>query len=142
MNRSLALEFVLYGLILAGMGLLVHQQAPDFGLVTLVAGCAGGAVSLLWGVLVWYGYQRRWWMVLALAAEAFTLLSQAVTAWMQPAGGDGSPSLRPVAAWITVLLVFSFGLLMKLLHSQRRAGVTPDSSPSKPKTVGAKAPEH
>jgi len=131
MNRPLAFEFILYGLFLAGVSLIVHYKAPDFGQVTLVTGIAGGALSVLWGVLVLCGYRRRWWIVLTLAVVMFSLLSQAVTAWMRPAGGDASP-MRLVAMWITVLLVFSFGLLMNLLHGQGRQDATesPSSSPA------------
>jgi len=120
MNRPLAFEFILYGLFLAGVSLAVQHKAPDFGQVTLVTGIAGGALSILWGVLVLCGYRRRWWMTLALAAVTLALLSQSVTAWMAPVrDGDASP-MRMVAVWVTVLLVFSFSLLMNVIHGQGR----------------------
>jgi hypothetical protein len=142
MNRPLAFEFVLYGLFLAGVSVFVQHKAPDFGQVTFVTGVAGGALSLLWGVLVLCGYRRRWWMTLALAAVMLSLLSQAVTAWMKPAGdGDAAP-IRLVAVWITVLLVFSFSLLMNLLHGQGRLDATesPTSSPATNAAASKPAP--
>ncbi len=138
MNRSLAFEFLLYGLLLAGVSWFIQRAAPDFGRVTFAAGLAGGAISVLWALLVLRGYRRRWWMILTLAAVGFTLLSQAVITWMQPTGGEGAPPTRLVAVWITVLLVFSFALLMNLLHGQGReaeasatAASTPASSTTK-----------
>lgn len=130
MNRSLALEFLIYGLLLAGMGWFVQRAAPDFGRVTFVAGLAGGTISMLWAVLALRGYWRRWWMILTLAAVGFTLLSQAVIAWIQPTGGEGAPPTRLVAVWITVLLVFSCALLMNLLHGQGREAETPATATS------------
>lgn len=127
MNRSLAFEFLLYGLLLAGASWFVHRAAPGAEPVMLITGLAGGAASLLWGALALGGYRQRWWMVLVLAAVSFALLSQAVTTWLRPAEGDGSPS-RLVAVWITVLLVFSFAMLMNLLHGQGRQPADPTSS--------------
>lgn len=141
MNRFLALEFLLYGLLLAGVGWVVQRAAPDFGRVTLIAGLAGGAVCALWGGLALAGYRRRWWVVLALAAIGFTLLSQAVMAWMQPLGGEGAPPTRLVAVWITVLLVISFGMLMNLLHGQGREVETADKpAPTDAASSTAKRP--
>ncbi len=128
MKRSLALEFLIYGLLLAGIGWFVQRAAPEFGRITFIAGLAGGAISVLWGVLALCGYRRRWWIILTLAAIGFVLLSQAVMAWMQPVGAEGAPPTRLVAVWITVLLLFSFAMLMNLLHGQGRETETPDST--------------
>jgi peptidoglycan/LPS O-acetylase OafA/YrhL len=149
MNRPLAFEFLVYGIALAGLGLLIHQQAPDLGLVALVTGIAGGALSVLWGVLALCGYRRRWWIVLTLGAVSFVLLSQAVTAWMRPAGAENHSPTRLAAVWITVLLVLSLGMLMNLLHgqgrtydrdaegAQKQAGIQPSSSASATKPAAA-----
>jgi peptidoglycan/LPS O-acetylase OafA/YrhL len=138
MNRSLAFEFLLYGLLLAGVSWFIQRAAPDFGRTTLIAGLAGGTISVLWGVLVLCGYRRRWWIILTLAAVGFTLLSQAVMAWMQPTGGDGAPPTRLIAVWITVLLVFTFAMLMNLLHGQGREAEIPETPASKPAPNTAK----
>lgn len=149
MNRPLALEFLVYGVVLAGLGLLVHHKAPDLAQVTLVTSVAGGVVSVLYGVLTLCGYRRRWWIGLTLGAVSFVLLSQAVTAWMRPADGEGASPLRLAAAWITVMLVLSLGLLLNLLHGQGRTydrdaegaqkevGTPPSSSVSATKSAAA-----
>lgn len=132
MKQLLALEFVLYGLLLAGVSWLIHETAPAVGRVTWVTGVSGGSLAVLWGMLVLCGHRRRGWMVLVLAAVSFALLTQAVAGWTAPAGaGDAAPPLK-VTVWITGLLALSFGMLMNLLHGQGRRLAEPDAAASRP----------
>jgi peptidoglycan/LPS O-acetylase OafA/YrhL len=128
MRRSLALEFILYGILLVGLGLSVYLKAPDFGWITLLTSLGGGALSLLWGILVLGKYRRRWWIILAVTATMFVLMSQAVIAWLSVARGDEPSPMQLVAVLITLMLVFSCGILMNLLHGEGRQYCTETKS--------------
>ena len=73
---------------------------------------------MLWGVLTLRGYKQRWWAVLTLAAVSAILLTQLVMIWGGP--GDEPSKARLAGAGMLVMLVFSFSLLMNLLHGQGR----------------------
>jgi len=118
MNRALGFEFVVYGVLLSGLGFLTYRAAPELARVTLITGIGGGVLSVLWGVLTLRGYKRRWWAVLTLAAVSAILLTQLVMIWGAP--GDQQSKTRLAGVGMLVMLVFSFGLLMNLLHGQGR----------------------
>jgi len=118
MNRTLGFEFVIYGVLLSGLGFLTYRAAPELANVTLITGIGGGVLSLLWGVLALRGYKRRWWAVLTLAAITAIVLSQLVMTW--GAQGVEPSKARLAAVAMFVMMVFSFGLLMNLLHGQGR----------------------
>ena len=118
MNRTLGFEFVVYGVLLSGLGFLTYRAAPELARVTLITGIVGGVLSLLWGVLTLRGSKRRWWAVLTLAAVSAILLTQLVMIWGGP--GVEQSKTRLAAVGMLVMLVFSFSLLMNLLHGQGR----------------------
>lgn len=119
MNRTqLAFEFIAYGVLLAGLGFLTYRLAPNLGSACLVTGLASGGLSLLWGMLLVFGYQRRWWIVLTLAGTLFVLLWQMITLWLQQRG-DEPPSKVP-AILATLMFAISIGTMLNLLHGHGR----------------------
>jgi len=114
MNRTVALEFIVLGILLIGFGLLAHYFVPNVSYAMLLTGILGGAICMIWGILSFRGYQKKWWLVLALAVISFVFLAQAVTEWMQ--FGENASRFLPVGT--TLMLIFTFGSLMNLLHGQ------------------------
>ncbi|MBE0541838.1 MAG: hypothetical protein IH623_10670 [Verrucomicrobia bacterium] len=119
MNVNIHFDLVLYGMILAGLGVLAHRLAPDFGYATLITGIAGGSASVFWGVLGLRGFRRRIWPISTLLVVAVLLLMQAVRAWLQIKRGD--ETFKPVAVILTVLLAFGIGQLVNLAKATDRA---------------------
>jgi hypothetical protein len=138
MHRSLGFEFVLYGVLLSGLGFLTYRAAPDLTRVTLFTGIGGGVLGVLWGVLNLCGYKRRWWAVLTLAAVSAILLSQLVMIWGEH--GDELSKARLAGLGMFVMLVFSFGLLMNVLHGQGRSYDAEDRIPKEHDGSGRLSP--
>ena len=113
-NRILAIEFCFLGLLMIGFSLLSHFYITNISPVYLILGNLGGIGCLLWGILTFRGYQKKWWLVLILAILTWMFLSLAVPAWIQ----TGQKASRFLQLGSTLMLVFTFGSLMNLLHGQ------------------------
>lgn len=118
MNVNLHFDLLLYGVMLAGLGVLAHRLAPDSGYATLITGITGGVLVVFWGVLGLRGFHRRIWPIGTLIVLDMVLLVQAITAWL--AIKNGTEALKPVALILTLLLAFGIGQLVNLLQGRSR----------------------
>jgi hypothetical protein len=133
MNKTLGLQLVIYSLLLAGLSYLVHHLAPALARPTLIAGLAGGVFCLVWGLRALGGSRGKAWSIVTLIPVSFVLLSQAVIAWA--GAGEAVPGRRMAAAVITLLLVASIAMLMRIAY----AGVVFDGQVT-PSTRDGEAP--
>ena len=143
MNKTVGLQLIVYSLLLAALSCLAYRLAPGQGLTTLVAGLAGGALCLAWGVRAALGGTRKALAILTLVPVNFVMLSQAVTSWL---GGVEGAQGRPGAAVVTVLLALSFVMLMRVAYAGVSLGM-PAPSPAnerqaKPRATGSPAQAH
>jgi hypothetical protein len=124
MNKTLGLQLVAYGLVLGGLSYLAHHLAPSIARLALIAGLAGGALCLVWGVRTVTGSRGKALPVLTLVPICYVMLSQTVMTW---GGGTESVPGQRAAAWvITVLFALSFGMLIRIAY----AGVVFEGHPS------------
>jgi hypothetical protein len=126
MNKTLGFQLVVYGLLVAGLSYLTYHLAPALARPTLIAGLAGGALCLAWGLRAIAGSPGKALPLLTLIPTTFVMLSQTVITWL--GRGEEAPGRRQVAAVITVLLVLSIGMLMRIAY----AGVVFDGQPVSP----------
>jgi hypothetical protein len=135
MNKTLGLQLVVYGLLLAGLSYLVHHLAPPLARPTLIAGLAGGVLCLVWGGRAVLGSTGKALPILTLIPIGFVMLSQTVGTW---GGGTQEVAGRQTAALvITALFVLSLGMLMRIAY----AGIVFDGQAASPtKDRGAKSP--
>ena len=133
MNKSIGFQLVGYSLLLAGLSYLTHYLAPTVARPTLVAGLAGSALCLIWGVRVIAGSRRKALPILTLIPICFVMLSQTVMNW----GGQVLPGERSAMPVIAILLAISMGMLLRIAY----AGVVFSGQPGIPvKDGGAKLP--
>ena len=118
MNVNLDFDLLLYGVMLAGFGVLAHRLAPDFGNAILITGIAGGLASVFWGVLGLRGFRWRIWPISTLILVDILLLIQAVIAWLEIKSGNDA--FKPVAMTLTLLLAFGIGQLVNFLQGRSR----------------------
>jgi len=118
MNVNLDFDLLLYGVMLAGFGVVAHRLVPDFGYATLITGIAGGVLVVFWGVLGLRGFRRRIWPIGTLVVLDIMLLVQSVIVWRAIKGGV--VVLKPVALISTLLLAFGIGQLLNFLQECRR----------------------
>ncbi len=114
---NLDFDLLIFGTAVAAMGVLAHRLAPDFGDATLIAGIAGGALAVFWGVLGLRGFRRRIWPIATLTILNLVLLAQAVRAWMTVKGG--TDALKPVALILTMMLAFGIVQLLNFMRERR-----------------------
>jgi hypothetical protein len=120
MKTDLDLDLVIYGVLLAALGVLAQRLVPELGWATLVTGTVGGVVIGLNGVIGWCGLRtprRRVWTVITLSVVSIALLVQAVRAWL--AVRAGVAAVKPVAVILTVLLVFGIGQLFNHVNASQ-----------------------
>ena len=115
MNKTLGLLLVVYSLLLAGLSYLVYHLAPGETRPALVAGLGGGALCLVWGVRALAGRGGKALPLLTLIPVSFTLLPQVFGNWSGESGA--SEGGWTVAAILTVLLVISLGMLVRIAWS-------------------------
>jgi hypothetical protein len=133
MNRLIGTQLVVYSLLLAGLSYLIHHLAPALARATLITGQVGGLLCLVWGLRAVWGSRGKALPVVTLIPVSFVLLSQAVTGWS--GGSEAIPGRRMAATVITVLLVLSIAMLMRIAY----AGVVFDGQPTSPtKDLAAK----
>jgi hypothetical protein len=126
MNKTIGNLLIIYGFLLPGLGYRVHFLAPAVSRPTLILGLAGGALSLVWGVLAVAGSQRKAMPILTLIPVSFMLLPQTFAAWSRVS--EGVQGAREVAVLITLLLVLSLMMLVRIAWS----GVVFDVKPASP----------
>jgi len=133
MNKAIGLLLVVYSLLLAGLSYLVYHLAPGGTRPTLIAGLAGGGLCLVWGVRALAGSGGKALPILTLIPVGFALLTQTFMSWS--GGSAGFQGGRTVAAIITLLLVLSLGMLLRIAWSGMVFDL-PAASPTK--DAGAK----
>ena len=114
-SKSVGTALVGYGVGIAGLGWFIYQMAPGMARPTLIAGVAGGALSVLWGVRWLAGRGRKVWPILTLLPVSFVLLSQTVTAWMGEGEGSG-PASGKLAILMTLALAASVAMIMRVAY--------------------------
>jgi hypothetical protein len=114
-NKTIGLVLVVYSLLLAGCSYLVYHFVPVGTQPTLIAGIVGGALCLVWGARALAGSGGKTLPLLTLIPVSFTLLPQTFMSWS--AGSGGVQAGRGVAALITLLLVLSLGMLVRIAWS-------------------------
>ena len=125
MNRTIGIQLVVYGLLLGGLSFLVHHLAPALARPTLIAGLIGGALCLVWGIGAVAGRRGKALPILTLIPVNFTLLPQTVTAWS--GGSEGIQGGRIAAAVLSLLLVLSLAMLVRIAWAGVAFGVQPTS---------------
>ena len=117
MKTNLDFDLILYGVMLAGLGVLANWIAPDAGYWVLITGIAGGVAAVFWGVLGLRGFRRRICPISTLMVVDIVLLIQTVSAWLQVKGGKGV--FKPVAGILTLLLGFGIGQLVNFMQEHK-----------------------
>ena len=115
MNKTIGLLLVVYSLLLAGLSYLVHHLAAGAARPTLIAGLVGGAFCLVWGFRALAGSGGKALPILTLIPVNFALLPQTFMGWS--GGSGGLQAGRTVAVVITLLLVLSLGMLLRIAWS-------------------------
>ena len=115
MNKTLAIELIICGALIALLALFDHLIAPEFARTAFVTGLIGGVLSILWGLFGLLGYRKRVWAILTLIIVSYVFLSQAITGWFgQSAEKTG---IRTAAAIVTVMFFISLATLMILAYA-------------------------
>ena len=130
MNKTLGFQLVGYSLLLASLSYLTHHLAPALARPTLIAGLAGGALCVVWGLRAVAGSRGKALPILTLIPINFVMLSQTVMTW--GGGSQEVPGRRLAAVVITVLFVLSIGMLLRIAY----AGVVFDGQPASPTKDG------
>jgi hypothetical protein len=115
MNKNLGFELIIYGMLLAGLSLVAARLAPTLTHPTLIAGLAGGVLSVVWGIRAVLGNRGKHWPILTLIPTTYVMLSQAIVSWAR--GSQELPAGRTLPSLITVLAVISFGMLMIIAYA-------------------------
>jgi hypothetical protein len=115
MNKTIGLLLVVYSLLVAGLSYLVYHLAPGGGRPTLITGLVGGGLCLVWGFRALAGSGGKALPLLTLIPVNFALLPQTFMGWSGASGGLQAG--RTVAVAITLLLVLSMGMLVRIAWS-------------------------
>ena len=135
MNKTLGLQLVGYGLLLAGLSYVTHHLAPALAQPTLIAGLTGGVLCLVWGLRTVAGSRGKALPILTLIPVSYMLLAQTILTW---AGGSPEVSGRQTAAAVmTLLLVISIAMLIRIGY----AGVVFEGQAANPTTDGGAKPQ-
>jgi hypothetical protein len=100
-------DLIVYGLVMAGLGMATARFAPSLALlahVTAFCACAGG---LAWGVLAMRGRHRQKGTIATLAVVSCLALALSVSAWQQL--DEDNSKTRVVAAVTSLMLFLSIG---------------------------------
>jgi len=115
MNRTLGLQLTVYSLLLPALSVLAHSLSPELARATLIVGCVGGGLCLLWAVRAIRGRPGKAPSLLTLVPVTFALLSQTVLAWAaDPAEFQGRAG---IAVLLTSLTILSFAMLMRIAYA-------------------------
>ena len=135
MNKTIGFQLVVYSLLLAGLSYLTHHLAPALARPTLIAGLVGGVLCLVWGLRALAGGRGQALPILTLIPVSFVMLSQTVITW--GGGSQEVPGRQTAAVVITLLLVLSLGMLMRIAY----AGLLFDVQPTSPTRDGVAKPQ-
>jgi hypothetical protein len=124
MNKTIGFQLIVYGLLLGGLSYLTHHLAPSIARLTLIAGLAGSALCLVWGVRAVRGSRGKALPVLTLLPICYVMLSQTVMSW--GGGSEELPGRRAAALFIPFLFALSIGMLIRVAY----AGVVFEGQPS------------
>lgn len=130
MNKAIGFQLIVYSLLLAGLSYFTHQQAPALARPTLITGLVGGGLCLAWGLRAVAGRRDKALSLLTLIPISYVMLSQTVITWV--GRRQEVPGRQQAAAGITVLLVLSLGMLMRIAY----AGVALDGQRASPTKDG------
>lgn len=125
MNKRIGIELAIFSLVLVCIGYTAHHFEPTLAKSSLFAGLIGGVLCFIWGLRTIGGSRNKALPILTLIPVAFVLLSQVVAGWL---GGELVPGRRGAAAVLTVGLVLSVAMLMRVAY----AGVVFESVPANP----------
>ena len=117
MNSNLGLELIVYGVLTAILSVILQSMVSNLAQVILIAGLAGGALCVIWGLRAVTGRRGRVWAILTLAILAFIFLSQSVIAWMGHSEAQSIPLLAKIL--LTLMLVVSVGLLLIIAYADQ-----------------------
>jgi hypothetical protein len=121
MNKVIGIQLFIYGLLVAGLSYLIHFLAPDIARITLITGLSGGGLSLVWGLRAISGHTGKALPLLTLISVSFFLLSQTILGW----AGDDVSGHKWALTLITILLVLSIGMLMRIAYAGIDFGTNP-----------------
>ncbi len=121
MNKSIGVQLVVYGLLLAGLSFLIRHFAQGISRPVLITGLIGGSLCLVWGIRAILGSRGKALPVLTLIPVTFSLLSLTITGWSGPAQGTRSALIAT-----TLLLLLSLWMLVRIAW----AGVVFDVPPA------------
>jgi hypothetical protein len=128
MNKAIGIQLLVYSASLAGLSALTYHLAGDFARATLIAGLVGGTLCAIWGLRVVNGNRGKALPLLTLVPVNFVLLSQSVMAWW--GGSQAIESGKTAALLITLLLVISMGMLMRIAYAGMFLGAEPTGKQS------------
>jgi hypothetical protein len=126
MDKPVGLQLIIFSVLLAGLGSLIHYLAPAPARAVLIASLAGAGLCLLWGLRALRGHRGKTCAVLTLLPLSFVLLSQAVVVWV---GSSGAPGQRKVALLIALAFALAFAMLLRIAY----AGVTFEGPAARPR---------
>lgn len=126
MDKPIGFQLIIFSVLLAGLGSLIHHLATAPVRAVLIASLTGAGLCLLWGLRALRGHRGKACAVLTLLPLSFVLLSQAVVVWI---GSSGAPGQRNVALLIALAFGLAFAMLLRITY----AGVTFDGPAARPK---------
>jgi len=126
MNKSIGVQLIVYGLLVAGLSYAAHQLAPSLARPSLIVGLAGGGLCLVWGLRALAGSRRKAMVILTLVPVNFVLLSQVVLGWLGESEAGAERRLAATAA--TVALALSLAMLMRVAYTDAEL-VGPPANP-------------
>lgn len=115
MNKTIGLQLAAYSVLVVGLSYLAYFLSPALASPTLIAGLTGGALCLVWAIRIIRGSEGKALPVLTLIPVSYMQLSQAVLSWS--ARGELLPGHRPASVVITLLLVLSIAMLMRIAYA-------------------------
>jgi uncharacterized membrane protein (UPF0136 family) len=113
-NKDVAIELFLYGLILAVFGLIGYSQKANLPLALLAAGVIGGISVAVLAVLAIQGHRVRNWSIAIVSIIFLCLLAQAALSWyhvVHDSSNKGTPLI------LTILSFFALGQLASLVRN-------------------------
>lgn len=126
MNKNIGLQLAAYSLLMVGLSYLAYLLSPQLARPTLVASLAGGALCLVWAMRIIRGSEGKALPVLTLIPVSYMMLSQTVLSWS--ARGELLPGHRSAAVLITLLLLLSIAMLMRIAYAGAVFDCPPDNS--------------
>lgn len=115
MKRTVALELLCYGILIAGLSFCARFLAREETQVAVLTGLVGSACCLVFALKGVVGTCRKALPVLTLAALAFLFLSQTVIIWADEA--HKGPAHLKSAIVVTLLFLTTVAMLTRVIYS-------------------------